>query len=71
LPRRAVCGKKFFVQAGSKHLSKSETRSLENAIGILVKGLKRDLQKKHGRVNYSQLRKDGFSNALLSRIRQA
>jgi hypothetical protein len=59
------------VQAGSKQHSKSETQSLDNAIGNLVKVLKRDLQKKYGRVDYNQLRKDGFSNNLLTKIKQS
>ena len=58
------------MQAGSKQQSKSETQSLDSAISNLVKVLKRDLQKKYGRVDYSKLRKDGFSDNLLSRIRQ-
>jgi hypothetical protein len=59
------------VQAGSKHPSKSETQSLDHAISNLVKVLKRDLQKKYGRVDYTQLRKNGFSDNLLSRIRHS
>ena len=58
------------MQAGSRQPSKSETQSLDNAISYLVKVLKRDLQKKYGRVDYSKLRKDGFSDNLLTRIRQ-
>jgi hypothetical protein len=58
------------VQAASKQPSKSKTQSLESAISNLVKALKRDLQKKYGRVDYNQLRKNGFSDHLLSRIRQ-
>ena len=59
------------VQVGKKNPTKSETQSLDNAINGLVKGLKRDLVKKYGRVNYTQLRKDGFSEMLLTRIQQS
>lgn len=44
--------------------------ALDDAISKLVKGLKHDLQKKHGRINYDKLRKDGFSDYLLTRLRQ-
>ena len=42
-----------------------------DAISNLVKGLKRDLQKKYGRVDYDKLRKDGFSDYLLTRLKRA
>jgi hypothetical protein len=61
---------KLPVQAGSKQPSKSETQSLDSAISNLVKVLKRDLMKKYGRVDYNKLRKDGFSDNILTRIRQ-
>jgi hypothetical protein len=41
---------------------------LEPAISKLVRGLRRDLQKKFGRVDYERLRKDGYSELLLSRL---
>jgi hypothetical protein len=60
------------VQEGFKRQQpiKSETASLDNAVNNLVKTLRRDLQKKYGRVNYTQLRKDGFSDGLLNKLRQ-
>jgi hypothetical protein len=54
----------------SKRPAKSEADSLDNAIRGLVKTLKRDIQKKYGRVDYMQLRKSGYSNHLLARLRQ-
>jgi hypothetical protein len=59
------------MQVGNKNPTKSETQTLDSAISTLVKGLKRDLLKKHGRVNYAKLRKDGFSEMLLSRLQQS
>lgn len=44
--------------------------TLEDAIGNLVKGLKRDLQKKYGRVDYNKLRKDGFSDYLVTKLKR-
>lgn len=63
----------YDVQEGLKQRqpTKSEAKSLDYAIDDLVKALKRDLQKKYGRVDYTRLRKDGFSDKLLSRLRQA
>jgi hypothetical protein len=58
------------VQEG-KPKSKSETQTLDDAITGLVKGLKRDLNKKYGRVDYDQLRKDGFSDYLLMRLKRS
>lgn len=54
-----------------KHEAKGKSDSMDAAISGLVKTLKRDLLKKHGRVNYAELRKNGFSNILLTRLRRA
>ncbi len=58
------------MQVGISQQSKHGTQSLDDAIAILVKGLKRDLQKKYGRVNYGKLRKDGYSDYLLMRLKR-
>jgi hypothetical protein len=59
------------VQVGKNNPTKSESQTLDNAINIMVKGLKRDLMKKYGRVNYAKLRRDGFSEILLTRIQRS
>jgi hypothetical protein len=59
------------VQVGKKQPTRSEAQSLDSAINGLVKGLKRDIVKKYGRLNYSKLRKDGFSEGLLTRLQQS
>jgi hypothetical protein len=59
------------VQVGKKQPTRSEAQSLDSAINGLVKGLKRDLVKKYGRVNYTKLRRDGFSEGLLARLQQS
>lgn len=61
----------FIVQVGKKQPTRSEAQTLDSAINGLVKGLKRDIVKKYGRLNYSKLRKDGFSEGLLSRLQQS
>jgi hypothetical protein len=57
------------VETGKKQKSKSEAQSLEVAISALVKSLKDDLQKRYGRVDYAQLRKHGYSDILLARLK--
>jgi hypothetical protein len=59
------------VQVGNKNPVKSEAQTVDYAINNLVKGLKRDLLKKHGRLNYAKLRRDGFSEGLLNRLQQS
>jgi hypothetical protein len=55
------------VQGSVEH-HQGEGGLLEPAISKLVRGLKRDLQKKFGRLDYEKLRKDGYSETLLSRL---
>lgn len=54
---------------GAKQQTKA-AETLDDAIGNLVRGLKRDLKKKYGRVDYHKLRKDGFSDYLLTRLKR-
>lgn len=57
------------TQMGAKQQTKA-AETLDDAIGNLVRGLKRDLKKKYGRVDYHKLRKDGFSDYLLTRLKR-
>ena len=50
---------------------KNEAELLDHATNNLLRGLKRDMQKKDGRVNYDKLRKDGYSERLLTKLEQA
>ena len=50
---------------------KSEAELLDHATNNLLRGLKRDMQKKDGRVNHDKLRKDGYSERLLTKLEQA
>lgn len=54
-----------------KSQKKSEPAPLERAIDELVRGLKSDLRKKYGRVDYAKLHKDGYSDFLLIKLRKA
>jgi hypothetical protein len=59
------------VKATIKQPAKSEAELLDHATNNLLRGLKRDMQKKDGRVNYDKLRKDGYSDRLLAKLEQA
>lgn len=53
-----------------KSQKKPESAPLERAIDELVRGLKRDIEKKYGRVDYAKLHKDGYSDFLLIKLRK-
>jgi hypothetical protein len=55
------------MQLGKSH---PKPKSLDQAISHLVTELKHDLKRKYGRVNYARLRKDGFSDYLLLRLKK-
>ena len=59
------------MKAGAKkQTEKSQPESLDYAINELVKGLKHDLEKKYGRVDYARLHRDGYSDFLLVKLKQ-
>ncbi len=49
------------VKATTKRKAKSEAELLDYATNNLLRGLKRDMLKKDGRVDYDKLRKNGYS----------
>ena len=59
------------VKAATKRQAKSEAELLDHATNNLLRALKRDIQKKNGRVDCDKLRKDGYSDRLLARLEQA
>jgi hypothetical protein len=59
------------VKATTKRHAKSEAELLDHATNNLLRGLKCDMQKKDGRVDYKKLRKDGYSDRLLAKLEQA
>ncbi len=59
------------VKATTKRQTKTEAELLDYATNNLLRKLKRDMQKKDGRVDYDKLRKDGYSDRLLTKLEQA
>jgi hypothetical protein len=59
------------VKVAAIKSQKCEAELLDHATNNLLRGLKRDMQKKDGRVNYDKLRKDGYSERLLAKLEQS
>lgn len=59
------------MKVGKKSQKQPEPAPLEKSIDELVRGLKRDLEKKYGRVDYAKLHRDGYSDFLLIKLRKA
>lgn len=59
------------VKATTKSRTKSEAQVLDHATNNLLRGLKKDMVKKEGRVDSAKLRKDGYSDRLLSKLEAA
>ena len=58
------------VKATTKRHAKSQAELMDYATNNLLRGLKHDMQKKDGRVDYDKLRKDGYSDRLLTWLKQ-
>jgi len=52
--------------AGKK--AKGEAELLDQATNQLLKAVKQKMLKKHGRIDYGKLRKDGYSERFLGRL---
>ena len=50
---------------------KSEAQLLDQATGNLLRAVKQKMLKKQGRMDYGKLRKDGYSERLLTKLEQA
>ena len=50
---------------------KSDGELLDHATGSLLKAIKQKMLKKQGRVDYSKLRKDGYSDRFLAKLEGA
>ena len=50
---------------------KSEAELLDQGTGNLLRAVKQKLVKKQGRVDYSKLRKDGYSDRFLAKLEEA
>ena len=61
----------MLVKATTKSRTKSEAQVLDHATNNLLRALKKDMVKKEGRVDSAKLRKDGYSDRLLSKLEAA
>jgi len=59
------------VKTTAKRRTKSEAELLDQASKNLLRALKRDMLKKEGRIDYDKLRKDGYSEHLLTKLENA
>ena len=48
--------------------TKSEAELLDQATGQMLRAIKQKMLKKQGRVDYSKLRKEGYSERFLTRL---
>jgi hypothetical protein len=58
------------VKATTKRHAKSEAELLDHATNNLLRAVKQKILKKEGRVDYGKLRKEGYSDRLLLRLKQ-
>jgi hypothetical protein len=54
------------MKAATKRRARSESHVLDRASMNLLRALKQDRVRKEGRVDYEQLRQDGYSERLLA-----
>ncbi len=59
------------VKAVVNSRTKSDAALLDHATNRLLRSLKREMVKEAGHVDYKRLRKDGYSERLLARLRRA
>jgi len=56
------------VKVDAARKAKSEAQLLDQATGQVLKSIKQKMLKKQGRVDYSKLRKEGYSERFLARL---
>jgi hypothetical protein len=59
------------VKVAAAKKPKTEAELLDHATNNLLRALKRDMLKKEGRVNTEKLRKDGYSERIISKLESA
>jgi hypothetical protein len=59
------------VKGAAGKSKKSEAELLDHATNNLLRAIKRDMLNRDGRVNYEKLRKDGYSERLLAKFKEA
>jgi len=58
------------VKVAAAKREKSEAELLDQATGNLLRAVKQKMLKKQGRVDYSKLRKDGYSDRFLAKLEE-
>jgi len=56
------------VKVDAARKTKSEAELLDQATGQMLRAIKQKMLKKQGRVDYSKLRKEGYSERFLARL---
>ena len=59
------------VKVTAAKREKGEGELLDQATGNLLRAVKRKMLKKQGRVDYSKLRKNGYSERFLAKLEEA
>jgi len=59
------------VKTMAKRRTKTEAELLDHATNNLLRALKEEMQKKEGHVDSDKLRKDGYSDRLITQLEQA
>jgi hypothetical protein len=59
------------VKATTKRTTRTEAELLGHATNNLLRAIKRNMLEQEGRVNSQKLRKDGYSDRLITRLEQA
>jgi hypothetical protein len=59
------------VKVAAAKSEKSESQLLDQATGNLLRAVKDKMLKKQSRVDYTKLRKDGYSDRFLAKLEEA
>jgi hypothetical protein len=59
------------VKVTAAKSEKNEAGLLDQATGNLLRAVKQKMLKKQGRVDYTKLRKDGYSDRFLAKLEEA
>jgi hypothetical protein len=59
------------VKVATKRQTKSKAELLDEGTNNLLRAIKEKMLKQHGQVDYSKLRKDGYSDQFLAKMEQA
>jgi hypothetical protein len=59
------------VKATTKRRAKSEAELMDYATNNLLRAVKKEILKKEGRVDYGKLRKQGYSERFLAKVKAA